>query len=455
MLARSSGFWVGSPVASAISYGRWWFYQDFTAGSGPGITLTDNENGTGLSFSSSKIVNNSAVVTNVYGVPVYTSATPTDTNRVYVSAHSGASVTLSGVPDSSYGTIRIWYLYTESTGSLPINMIVAPQLVQQERAEWLDSNFLNQNLNLSDLPNAGTARTNLGFTNQTSGQVYFGQGGTLPSSSSDLFWDSSNKRLGLATSSPTNRLHLNDSSTNAVYEQFTNSNTGETSTDGLLVGIDGTGNGVIKQQENLPVYVYTNSALVAEFRASGGLLLKTSLLLEDPGAGTNNITLQAPTLVSSYTLTLPTTAGTSGYVLSTDGSGNLSWVTSGGTVLTTKGDLLTYSTTNARLAVGSTFGQVLTVDASQTTGLAWGPVIKAGSATISISATTKAISFSNAMASSSYAVKAQLANYTDANPMRMSVMSIVKTSAGFTVEWENALDSANYVLEWVAIGHTS
>lgn len=45
-------------------------------------------------------------------------------------------------------------------------------------------------------------------------------------------------------------------------------------------------------------------------------------------AGTSfNIRLQAPTsLAANYTLMLPTTSGTSGQVLSTDGTGNLSWV---------------------------------------------------------------------------------------------------------------------------------
>lgn len=48
------------------------------------------------------------------------------------------------------------------------------------------------------------------------------------------------------------------------------------------------------------------------------------------------------------------------------------WTTIGGTSspLTTKGDIYTYSTTNARLAVG-TNGQVLTVDSTEPTGLKW------------------------------------------------------------------------------------
>lgn len=48
------------------------------------------------------------------------------------------------------------------------------------------------------------------------------------------------------------------------------------------------------------------------------------------------------------------------------------WVAIGGSAspLTTKGDLYTYSTTNARLGVG-TNGQVLTADSAEATGLKW------------------------------------------------------------------------------------
>jgi len=42
-----------------------------------------------------------------------------------------------------------------------------------------------------------------------------------------------------------------------------------------------------------------------------------------------------------------------------------------GTPLTTKGDLFTYTTTEARLPVGATNGQALVVDSAETTGLKW------------------------------------------------------------------------------------
>lgn len=52
-------------------------------------------------------------------------------------------------------------------------------------------------------------------------------------------------------------------------------------------------------------------------------------LSEDPDNGTNKVSVQAPAnLTADYTLTLPADDGGSGQVLSTDGSGVLSWVAS-------------------------------------------------------------------------------------------------------------------------------
>lgn len=57
-------------------------------------------------------------------------------------------------------------------------------------------------------------------------------------------------------------------------------------------------------------------------------IFNTSLQLEETGAGTDKITIQAPSAISAgYTLTLPVDDGTSNQVLTTDGSGVLSWST--------------------------------------------------------------------------------------------------------------------------------
>ena len=69
-----------------------------------------------------------------------------------------------------------------------------------------------------------------------------------------------------------------------------------------------------------PVTVVGNATAGAEIR-----------LVEDTDNGTNYVALKAPnTLAGNYTLTFPADDGNSGEVLSTDGSGVLSWVTAGG-----------------------------------------------------------------------------------------------------------------------------
>lgn len=66
----------------------------------------------------------------------------------------------------------------------------------------------------------------------------------------------------------------------------------------------------------------------AQVNVTGALRSDTSLILEETGAGTDTITIQAPaSIAASYTLTLPVDDGTPNQVLQTDGSGVLSWAT--------------------------------------------------------------------------------------------------------------------------------
>lgn len=91
-------------------------------------------------------------------------------------------------------------------------------------------------------------------------------------------------------------------------------------------------------------------------------LLKAGINVEDPGAGTNKITLTAPTLGGDYTLTLPVDDGTPGQVLSTDGSGVTSWATALSDPMTTAGDIIYRNGSNvtSRLPIGAD-GQVLKI----------------------------------------------------------------------------------------------
>ena len=79
------------------------------------------------------------------------------------------------------------------------------------------------------------------------------------------------------------------------------------------------------------------------------------------------------------------------------------WVTkSGSSPLTTKGDLYTYSTTDARLAVG-TNGQVLLADSAEATGLKWGTP---ASGSMTLLSTTTLSGASTVVSSISQAYKA-------------------------------------------------
>lgn len=79
--------------------------------------------------------------------------------------------------------------------------------------------------------------------------------------------------------------------------------------------------------------------------------------------------------------------------------------------LTTKGDLLSYSTANARLAVG-TDGYVLSADSTQTTGLKWIPVAATGSVTTVSVVTANGISGSVASPTSTPAITLTLGAIT-------------------------------------------
>ena len=129
----------------------------------------------------------------------------------------------------------------------------------------------------------------------------------------------------------------------------------------------------------------SNGTDVATFGASnssqasfeGILESKTSLLLQDPGAGTNGWTIQSPTLGANYALTLPVDDGVSGQVLTTDGSGVSSWSSVITNPMTTKGDLITTSngTNVVRQGIG-TNGDVLTAASGETNGMKWSGTAK-------------------------------------------------------------------------------
>jgi hypothetical protein len=597
MLGRAGSWQRTVSGGAGLTDVRLWFYQDFSAGQTSPITLTGNDNGTGGAlWDSANIVNSSAVLTDTDGNPLYSNSAALPSQQVLVTSHIGTDVTYSPNPDSSFGTVRCWYLYQQPAGSAPVGLQIAPQFVIESRAEYMDGRFLNSALNLSDLVSASTARTNLGFSSQTAGRVLLGDGGSTFTSDSALFFDTSNDRLGIGTASPSTDLHVYKNTASAIItveSQFTSSpsisllkssrtsaanlalndvsgrisfqsmagssysdiafidgiyrgngttlaadfvislsnlgapsevfrvkqdgtidtllgagavqsdSSGILSSGTLGIGSGGTGatslssgvvisNGSVLSTEaqlavtrggtalsavgtanqlfgtnsgasgfehksatltsagtltipsgqvaiipsgsvsaaslaisgSLGTGIYSPSADQLAITANGtqtilntsslvtitpAALFKTSIQLEDPGAGTNAITIQSPTLSGNYTLTLPNAQGAANTTIVNDGSGNLSW-----------------------LRV---------------------PFFKAGTVSVSNGATTVAVSFGTDFGSESYSASVFFFNETDGIPLGVVIKGISKTSTGFTVELSEALDSGNYLMDWSILGH--
>lgn len=110
---------------------------------------------------------------------------------------------------------------------------------------------------------------------------------------------------------------------------------------GILGEYTITGTGTVVAMATSPSFTTPTLgvAIGTSLSVSGLLASATGLTLEETGAGTDIITLQAPSSISaSYTLTLPIDDGTPNQVLTTDGAGVLSWTTpTTGTVTSVSG----------------------------------------------------------------------------------------------------------------------
>ena len=95
---------------------RGWAYQDFTAGTitTTSVTISANENGTdSYGFETGRIISGSAIIVlaDTPAKKAYTGTTRLFSTKVAVTAHTGTAVTISGVPHSDWGDIRVYYFY--------------------------------------------------------------------------------------------------------------------------------------------------------------------------------------------------------------------------------------------------------------------------------------------------------------------------------------------------------
>ncbi len=102
---------------------------------------------------------------------------------------------------------------------------------------------------------------------------------------------------------------------------------------------------------------------------AGAIRTNTSLVVEEPDAGTNTVTIAASATTGTYSLTLPVDDGAAGQALVTDGTGVLSWTSLGGGSISglTQGQVqfgnasgnlagsnsLFWDITNSRLGIGT------------------------------------------------------------------------------------------------------
>lgn len=97
-----------------------------------------------------------------------------------------------------------------------------------------------------------------------------------------LFHDITNSRIGINITSPNALLHQDQGTATATYHKFTaGTTTGTGSGDGFDVGIDGSGNAHLKQNENLPMIFETNATERMRLLANGKLGIGTSTINND------------------------------------------------------------------------------------------------------------------------------------------------------------------------------
>ncbi|NDB70516.1 MAG: hypothetical protein EB015_21415, partial [Methylocystaceae bacterium] len=179
----------------------------------------------------------------------------------------------------------------------------------------------------------------------------------------------------------------NGTSTGAAWQAANNSDptnaskimiTTNANTDVQLVsGINGTGT-------YLPLSIYTNGGKSAEFSTTKGTLTlgvsgSTAGILNIAGSTSGTVSIQGAANAGTWSLTMPTTAGSSGQALTTNGSGVTTWTTITGGATGGGSDAIFWNN-------GQTVTTDYTVPATTNAGT-FGPISINSGITVTISAT--------------------------------------------------------------------
>jgi hypothetical protein len=165
-----------------------------------------------------------------------------------------------------------------------------------------------------------------GSPSGTAGAVQFSNGSAFASDVSNIFFDDTNNRLGVGTNSPVTTLHVRG--TSAAVARFSSTNA-----DGAiqLMG-SGTTNPFEIGVNAGDMFIRVNGEGSDRLRINGQgvyvTLLQTPEVELPNDADSASYFISSPAaLSSSKNFVLPSTAGSNGNVLKTDGAGNTSWGT--------------------------------------------------------------------------------------------------------------------------------
>jgi hypothetical protein len=306
--------------ATSITAG--WSGQLSLARGGTNASLVASNGGifystaTGGSILSGTVTANQVLLSGSATAPYWSTATyPPDTTVNQV-LYSSATNTVNGLATANNGVL------VTSAGGVPSISSTLPTAVQG---------------NITTLGTVTSGTWNGGIISGT-------YGGTGVNNSTRTITTTDSITIG-STSTASQLFYT--SSAGTISGLTTTSNAGLLSTGGTLSWVTYTGTGA-PVLANTPTLITPDigAATGTSLTTTGALRSATSIILEDPGAGTNTATIQAPTIGTSYTYTLPTNVGTISQVLTTDGNNpaTLSWANKSNVVITFLTTGTTYTT---------------------------------------------------------------------------------------------------------------
>ena len=195
-------------------------------------------------------------------------AVPVETMRIDYAGRVGIGTTTPAVLLQVTKTDAS--VYTPTSGALAV-----PVGISQVIDNLDTTNGTAALIQFSTKSGATVNRAYMGLVSSASsgGEFVFGQRTGVTSYAERLRIDSTGS-LGLGISAPTSKLHQDSGTATASYHQFTaGTTTGQTVTDGTLIGIDASGNAIFNNQEAAYINFLSSNTQRARITALGSLVV--------------------------------------------------------------------------------------------------------------------------------------------------------------------------------------